>query len=185
MVASIQPRRATAAYRTTEYVSYYNTLFAMATRILHFATGTLTLPSTGLIEQWRGVSCKGTSTHLITNEHCITSAERALNTDYQLMREIHVVSTLEATVAILLDALFIQDSVALDCCLVQIDSQHMGIWSSTTVALSLERRSIVLRIPVATPKKSGSLVPIHRMLGYAKCFQHRSLYALGVPAVAM
>ena len=64
--------------------------------------------------------------HLVTNEHCITSATAARNTDYEFMAEASTCGGSNCQLChagdVYSGAAFIQDNANLDYCLVQIDS---------------------------------------------------------------
>jgi len=64
--------------------------------------------------------------HLLTNEHCISSAASALNTDYEFMAEAPNCTDSNCQLCwpgtVFSGATFIQDNANLDYCLVQIDS---------------------------------------------------------------
>lgn len=98
--------------------------------------------------------------HLITNEHCITDASDALNTDYEFMAEVdrcpHSSCVLCNDGAVFEGATFIQDNANLDYALVRIDS---GDPAASYGYLEIDDRDAVTGEPIYIPQHPG---------GYAK-----------------
>lgn len=94
--------------------------------------------------------------HLITNEHCITSASDAINTDYEFMAEVdkcpHSSCVLCDDGTVFSGATFIQDNADLDYALVQIDS---GDPAAAYGFLQIDDRDAVTGEPIYIPQHAG------------------------------
>lgn len=94
--------------------------------------------------------------HLITNEHCITDASDALNTDYEFMAEAdkcpHSSCVLCDDGTVFEGAAFIQDDANLDYALVQIDS---GNPAATYGFLEIDDRDAVTGESIYIPQHPG------------------------------
>jgi hypothetical protein len=96
------------------------------------------------------------SSHLITNEHCISSATAALNTDYEFMAEAPTCGSgncqLCWTGDIFSGATFLKDSPALDYALVQIT---IGDPASSYGYLSIDDRDAMVGEEIYIPQHPG------------------------------
>ena len=105
------------------------------------AVARLLIQGSGLCTGWLASG----NDHLITNEHCITSAAAALNTDYEFMAEAPTCGSNNCQLcypgAVFSGATFIQDSANLDYCLVQINS---GNPAATYGYLEIDDRDAVV-----------------------------------------
>jgi len=105
------------------------------------AVARLLINGSGLCTGWLVSS----NDHLMTNEHCISSAADALNTDYEFMAEADNCSDSNCQLChpgtVYSGATFIQDDAGLDYCLVQINS---GNPASTHGYLELDDRTAVV-----------------------------------------
>ncbi len=94
--------------------------------------------------------------HLVTNEHCITSATAAANTDYEFMAEADQCSDANCQLChpgtIHSGATFIQDNPGLDYALVQITS---GDPAATFGYLEIDDREAVLDEQIYIPQHPG------------------------------
>ncbi len=94
--------------------------------------------------------------HLITNEHCISSASAALDTDYEFMSEAPNCSDTNCSECfpgdIYSGATFIQDDANLDYCLVQITS---GNPASAYGFLELDDRVAIVGEQIYIPQHPG------------------------------
>ena len=94
--------------------------------------------------------------HLITNEHCITDASDALNTDYEFMAEVrkcpHSSCVLCDTGDVFSGATFIRDNADLDYALVRIDS---GDPAAAYGYLEIDDRDAVTGEPIYIPQHPG------------------------------
>ena len=96
------------------------------------------------------------SNHLITNEHCISSANDALNTDYEFMAEAPTCDDGNCQLChsgtVYSGATFIQDNASLDYCLVQITS---GNPASTFGFLEIDDRNAAAGEEIYIPQHPG------------------------------
>ncbi|MEE4271574.1 MAG: trypsin-like peptidase domain-containing protein, partial [Thermoanaerobaculales bacterium] len=94
--------------------------------------------------------------HLITNEHCITSSDDAINTDYEFMAEADRCSDSNCQLCYPGDlysgATFIKDNASLDYALVQITS---GNPAGTYGFLELDNRTAVVGEEIYIPQHPG------------------------------
>ncbi len=94
--------------------------------------------------------------HLITNEHCITSSNDALNTDYEFMSEAPKCSDSNCQLCypgdVFSGATFIQDSAGLDYALVQITS---GNPAGTYGFLDIDNRDAAVGEQIYIPQYPG------------------------------
>lgn len=94
--------------------------------------------------------------HLVTNEHCITTASAALNTDYEFAAEAPNCNDANCQLCwpgvVFSGATFIQDSAALDYALVQITS---GNPAATYGFLEIDNRAAVLDETIYIPQHPG------------------------------
>ena len=108
----------------------------------------------------QGVSlCTGwlasASSHLITNEHCITSATAAANTDYEFGAEAPNCTSSNCQLCwpgtVISGGTFIQDSVALDYALVQLAGNPAGTYGF----LEIDNRTAVVGEQIYIPQHPG------------------------------
>lgn len=94
--------------------------------------------------------------HLVTNEHCITSASEALNTDYEFMSEAPNCTSSNCQLCwagdIYSGAAFLQDNAALDYSLVQINS---GDPAALYGYLQIDDRQAVVGEEIYIPQHPG------------------------------
>jgi hypothetical protein len=95
------------------------------------------------------------SSHLITNEHCITSATAALNTEYEFMSEAATCGAFNCLLChpgtVYTAAEFIQDSAALDYALVRLNADPAGIYGH----LVIDPRDAVVGEQIYIPQHPG------------------------------
>ena len=96
------------------------------------------------------------SNHLVTNEHCITSASAATSTDYEFMAEAPNCNDGNCQLChpgvVYSGATFIQDNAALDYALVQITS---GDPAGTYGFLSIDNRDAIVGEEIYIPQHPG------------------------------
>ena len=112
----------------------------------------LLINGSGLCTGWLASS----EDHLITNEHCITSASDALNTDYEFMSEAPTCGSTNCQMCysgtVFSGATFIKDSATLDYALVQINS---GNPADTYGYLGIDNRTAVVGEQIYIPQHPG------------------------------
>jgi len=101
-------------------------------------------------------SLVSSNSHLLTNEHCITSASDALNTDYEFMSEAPTCGSSNCQLCypgtVFSGGTFIQDNASLDYCLVQINT---GDPASTYGYLEIDNRTAVPGEEIYIPQHPG------------------------------
>ena len=91
--------------------------------------------------------------HFVTNEHCVTSADEALNTDFDFGYEDSACNTNDASIALRISgSTFIQDSAALDYALVHFPNDDPA---ATYGYLEIDNRDAVVGEEIYIPQHPG------------------------------
>jgi len=116
------------------------------------AVARLLIQGTSLCTGWLASA----SSHLVTNEHCITSATAATNTDYEFGAEAPNCTSSNCQLCwpgtVFSGATFIQDSAALDYALVRITS---GNPAATYGFLQIDNRDAIVGEQIYIPQHAG------------------------------